>query len=118
MAYNNENGGVIEGLKVDGIVDLDGELNSVPEWVSTKAMIVSWLADALLYELWLGSDDGTSARKVYYSDLCWPIQKVLFVQQVRRVKQVLGINKDNVQRREDEVIFLPFSALIVVYVFL
>ncbi|KAK1550908.1 hypothetical protein Q3G72_026717 [Acer saccharum] len=102
VAYNNENGGVIERLKEDGIVDLDSQLNSQPEWISTKAMISSWLADALLYELWLGSD-GSSACKIYYSDLAWPIGKILFLQQVRTVKQQLGITKDNAVWREEEI---------------
>ncbi|KAL7238145.1 hypothetical protein ACSBR2_004280 [Camellia fascicularis] len=64
VAYNNEKGGVIESLKEDGIVDLDSEVHSVPEWISTKAMVNSWLADALMYELRVGSD-GSSAHKIY-----------------------------------------------------
>ncbi|KAH7544701.1 hypothetical protein FEM48_Zijuj01G0013600 [Ziziphus jujuba var. spinosa] len=48
VAYNNEKGGVIERLKGDGIVDLDIELYSVPEWISLTAMISTWLADALV----------------------------------------------------------------------
>ncbi|XVE79964.1 hypothetical protein DITRI_Ditri14bG0099700 [Diplodiscus trichospermus] len=102
VAYNNENGGVIERLKQDGIVDLDSEFQSVPDWISTKAMINSWLADALMYELWLGSD-GKSAYKVYYSDLSWPIGKVLFLKQVYIVKQQLGITKDNAEQSENEI---------------
>lgn len=102
VAYNNENGGVIERLKEDGVVDLDGELSSVAEWISTKAMISCWLADALIYELWLDSD-GCAARQLYYSDVAWPIGKVLFLQQVRRVKQQLAITKDNAHWREEEI---------------
>lgn len=102
VAYNNEKGGVIESLKDDGIVDLDSELHAVPEWLSTKAMIGSWLADAVMYELWVGSD-GSSANKIYYSDLPWPIGKILFYKQMHVVKQLLGITKDNAERREAEV---------------
>lgn len=102
VAYNNENGGVIECLKQDGIVDLDSEFHSVPDWISTKAMISSWLADAMIYELWVGSD-GRSAYKIYYSDLSWPIGKVLFLKQVYIVKQRLGITKDNAEQREAEI---------------
>lgn len=102
VAYNNEKGGVIESLKEDGILDMDSEVHSVPEWISTKAMVNSWLADALMYELWVGSD-GSSAHKIYYSDLPWPIGKFLYFKQVRMAKQLLGITKENADRREEEV---------------
>uniref|UniRef100_A0A5B7B6V3 Metaxin n=1 Tax=Davidia involucrata TaxID=16924 RepID=A0A5B7B6V3_DAVIN len=102
VAYNNNKGGVIDGLKEDGIVDLDSEVHPVPEWISTKAMINSWLADAAMYELWVGSD-GSSAHKIYYSDLPWPIGKLLYFKQIRIAKQQLGITKDNAERREEEI---------------
>lgn len=112
VAYNNEKGGVIESLKEDGIVDLDSEVCSVPEWISTKAMVSSWLADALMYELWVGSD-GSSAHKIYYSDLPWPIGKFLYFKQVRIAKQLLGITKENVDRREEEVLSISTSSFLV-----
>ncbi|KAK1432760.1 hypothetical protein QVD17_09659 [Tagetes erecta] len=102
VAYNNEKGGVIESLKEDNIVNLDSDVQDLPEWVSTIAMINSWLSDAMLYELWVGSD-GSSAHKIYYSDLPWPIGKVLYLKQVYTVKQLLGISKDNAERREEEI---------------
>ncbi|OMO68979.1 hypothetical protein COLO4_29315 [Corchorus olitorius] len=102
VAYNNENDGVIECLKNDGIVDLDSDFHSLPDWVSTKAMISSWLSDAIMYELWVGSD-GKSAYEIYYSDLSWPIGKALFLKQVYLVKQRLGITKDNAEQREYEI---------------
>ncbi|XP_071731118.1 mitochondrial outer membrane import complex protein METAXIN-like [Rutidosis leptorrhynchoides] len=102
VAYNNERGGVIESLKEDNIVNLDSGVESVPEWVSTVAMITSWLSDAILYELWVGSD-GSCAHKIYYSDLPWPIGKLLYLKQVHNVKHLLGISKDNAERREDEI---------------
>ncbi|XP_058196241.1 mitochondrial outer membrane import complex protein METAXIN isoform X1 [Rhododendron vialii] len=102
VAYNNEKGGVIESLKEDGILDMDSEVHSVPEWISTKAVVNSWLADALMYELWVGSD-GSSAHKIYYSDLPWPIGKFLYFKQVRMAKQLLGITKENADRREEEI---------------
>ncbi|KAI7751619.1 hypothetical protein M8C21_014763, partial [Ambrosia artemisiifolia] len=101
VAYNNEKGGVIESLKEDKIVNLDSEVQDLPEWVSTTAMINSWLSDAILYELWVGLD-GSTAHKIYYSDLPWPIGKVLYLKQVYNVKQLLGISKDNAERREEE----------------
>ncbi|PWA94532.1 metaxin-related protein [Artemisia annua] len=102
VAYNNEKGGVIESLKEDNIVNLDSEVQSLPEWVSTVAMINSWLSDAMLYELWVGSD-GSAAQKIYYSDLPWPIGKILYLKQVHNVKQLLGISKDTAERRKDEI---------------
>ncbi|EEF34676.1 expressed protein, putative [Ricinus communis] len=102
VAYNNENGGVIQRLKDDGIINLDTELCSVPEWISMEAMISSWLVDAITYELWLGSD-GSSAFKIYYSDLPWLIGKALFYKQVDTVKRRLGITKENAERREEEI---------------
>lgn len=102
VAYNNEKGGVIESLKEDGIADLDIEVLGIPDWVSTKAMVDSYLSDAIMYELWLGSD-GISAHKIYFSDLPWPIGKILYHKQIRQVKQLLGITKENAERREEEI---------------
>lgn len=103
VAYNNESGGVIQHLKEDGILNLDTEFCSIPEWISMEAMISSWLVDAITYELWLGSD-GSSAFKIYYSDLPWLIGKVLFAKQEYTVKQRLGITKENAEPREKEVV--------------
>lgn len=122
VAYNNEKGGLIERLKEDGVVDLDNEFYSVPEWISLKAMINSWLADALMYELWVGSDSGT-AQKIYCSDLPWPIGKALFFKQVHIVKQRLGITKDNAEQMEEEVpillllFFCVIDPLLYIYIF-
>ncbi|KAG8373947.1 hypothetical protein BUALT_Bualt11G0078100 [Buddleja alternifolia] len=102
VAYDNEKGGVIQNLKEDGIVDLDSEVNGIPEWVSMKAMVESWLAEAVMYELWIASDS-KSAHKIYYSDLPWPIGKVLYFKQVQVVKQLLGITSNNTERREEEI---------------
>lgn len=102
VAYNNEKGGVIQCLKNDRIVDLDSDVSLIPEWVSTKAMVESWLAEAVMYELWV-VPDGTSAHKIYFSDLPWPIGKLLYLKKIHKVKQLLGINKDNAERREEEV---------------
>ncbi|GLT80331.1 hypothetical protein SLA2020_517760 [Shorea laevis] len=102
VAYNNENDGVIERLKEKSVIDLDSDFQAMPEWISVKAMIDSWLADAIMYELWLGSD-ASVADKIYYSDLPWPIGKILYLKQVYNVKQRLGITKDNAQWREEQI---------------
>lgn len=104
VAFNNEKGGVIECLKEDSIVDLDSKLPSlsVPEWVSTKAMISTWLAEAVQYELWVASD-GSIANKIYFSDLPWPIGKILHWKQTRAVKQLCGITSLNAVEKEAEI---------------
>ncbi|XP_071724755.1 mitochondrial outer membrane import complex protein METAXIN-like [Rutidosis leptorrhynchoides] len=102
VAYNNEKGGVIESLKKDGIVDLDSDFISMPEWTSTKAMVSTWLTDALTYELWIGTD-GTSAWKIYYSDVSWPIGKILFLKKKYTEKLHLGIAKNNAEQIEGEI---------------
>ncbi|MQL81191.1 hypothetical protein Taro_013652 [Colocasia esculenta] len=106
VAYGNEKGGVINGLKDDGIVDLDSKLStySFPDWLSMKAMVCSWLVDAALFELWVDSD-GSAADTIYFSDLPWPIGKLLHWKQSRDVKNKLGITKANTVETEEEVIY-------------
>ena len=102
VAYNNEKGGVINCLREDGIVDLDSDFRSIPEWISMKAMISSWLVDALVYELWIASDK-TSVQKIYFSDLPWHIGTILYFKQILAVKRHLGITNENAERIESEV---------------
>ncbi|XP_057537015.1 mitochondrial outer membrane import complex protein METAXIN [Amaranthus tricolor] len=102
VAYNNEKGGVINCLREDGIVDLDSDFRSIPEWISMKAMISSWLVDALVYELWIASDK-TSVQKIYFSDLPWPIGTILYFKQILAVKRHLGITNENAERIESEI---------------
>ncbi|GAB4853534.1 hypothetical protein Ancab_017725 [Ancistrocladus abbreviatus] len=102
VAYNNEKGGVIECLKEDSVIDLDSNFETIPEWISIKVMVGSWLMDAVMYELWVGSE-GNSAQKIFYSDLPWPIGKILYYKQVHAAKQLLGITKENAERREAEI---------------
>lgn len=96
---------MIECLKENGIVDLDSKIatHTVPDWVATKAMVSSWLADAVMYELWVDSD-GSVAKQVYFSDLSWPIAKILHWKQIRDVKQALRITNTNLEERESEVL--------------
>ncbi|XP_051113680.1 mitochondrial outer membrane import complex protein METAXIN [Andrographis paniculata] len=102
VAYNNEKGGVINSMKEEGIVDLDSGISDRPEWISMKALVESWLAEALMYELWVAPDN-KPAHKIYYSDLPWPIGKILYFKQVLVVKKQLGITASNAERREEEI---------------
>ncbi|CAI8589941.1 unnamed protein product [Vicia faba] len=101
VTYNNEKGGIIEGLKRD-LADLDVGVSSLPEWIPTKVMLTTWLADALEYELWVGGD-ASSAYRIYYSDLPWTIGKVLFWKKARWVKHKHEISKDNAEVKEEEI---------------
>ncbi|KAJ0984166.1 hypothetical protein J5N97_002522 [Dioscorea zingiberensis] len=104
VAFNNEKGGVMESLKEDNIVDLDSKLQThvIPEWLSTKAMICSWLAVAAQYELWVASD-GSAADKIYFSDLSWPIRKVLHWKQTQTMKKILGTTQLSAADKEEEI---------------
>lgn len=106
VTYNNEKDGIIEGLKKE-VGDLDVGVSSLPEWIPTKVMLTTWLADALEYELWVGCDT-TSAYIIYYSDLPWPIGKVLFLKKAHWVKQKHEISKDNAEVKEEEVCFSSY----------
>lgn len=109
MAYNNEKEGIIECMKRDA-GDLDVGVSSLPDWIPTKVMLATWLADALEYELWVGCDS-SSAYSIYYSDLPWPIGKVLFWKKAQWVKQKHGISKDNAELKEEEVFILALHFL-------
>ncbi|KAH9608200.1 hypothetical protein KSS87_006933 [Heliosperma pusillum] len=102
VAYNNEKGGVIECLREDGIVDLDSDFRTIPEWISMKAMVGSWLMDALTYELWIDSEKNSS-QNLFFSDLPWPIGSVLYYKQVLAARHYLGINKENAERMQAEI---------------
>ncbi|KAL1371947.1 hypothetical protein HN51_002128 [Arachis hypogaea] len=106
VAYNNEKGGLIECLKRDvGGVDLDSGISSLPDWIQTKAMLTTWLADALDYELWVGSEGYSSspAYTIYYSDLPWPLGKVLFWRKACWIKQKHGITNENAELKKEEI---------------
>lgn len=103
MAYNNEKDGLIESLKKD-VVDIDTGVFSVSDWIPTKVMLTTWLADALAYELLVGGDS-SSAYNIYYSGLPWPIGKLLFLKQAQLLKLKHGVTKDNAELKEEEVSF-------------
>ncbi|XP_058728879.1 mitochondrial outer membrane import complex protein METAXIN-like isoform X2 [Vicia villosa] len=103
VAYDNENEGIIQFLRKNGgVVDLDSEVCSLPEWIAIKAVVTTWLHDALVYELWLESK-GSAAYSIYYSDLPWPIGKVLSHNKVRSVKVKHGITDDNAVAKKEEI---------------
>ncbi|XP_020572661.1 mitochondrial outer membrane import complex protein METAXIN [Phalaenopsis equestris] len=115
VAFNNEKGGVIEALKQEGIADLDPKASSsyFSEWLSTKALMSSWLSAAIEYELWVASDSNI-AHKIYFSDLPWLLAKVLHKKQSRAVKRLLGITNLTASEREEEIYrnaTLAFKAL-------
>lgn len=56
-----------------------------------------------MYELWVESN-GSNADAIYFSDLPWPIRRVLHWKQSRAVKNIMGITKLNAAEREDEVL--------------
>ncbi|VAI83059.1 unnamed protein product [Triticum turgidum subsp. durum] len=68
-------------------------------------MISTWLADALQYELWVANDGahGSIARDIYFSDLPWPIGKVLHWKKIRDVKRLMDITKLNAAEKEEEI---------------
>jgi len=51
-------------------------------------MVSTWLADALQYELWVVSD-GSIANDIYFSDIAWPIRKILHWKGLRDEKRDL-----------------------------
>ncbi|KAG0493285.1 hypothetical protein HPP92_004279 [Vanilla planifolia] len=104
VAFNNEKGGVIETLKREGFADLDPIAPSsyFSEWLSTKALISSWLADAMEYELWVASDKSI-VNSIYFSDLPWLLVKVLCRQHSQSIKNRLGITTLNSSEREQEI---------------
>lgn len=105
VAYNNEKEGIIDCLKKDvGVVDLDSRVSSLPDWLSIKAILTTWLADALDYELWVACE-GSSAYTIYYSDLPWPLGKILCWKKAHWVKLKHGITHDNAEVKKEEVGF-------------
>ncbi|KAJ4778768.1 metaxin-like protein [Rhynchospora pubera] len=104
VALNNEKGGVIELLKEEAILDLNAKHTSlaIPDLVSTKAMVSSWLYEAILYELWIAIG-GDVAHNIYFSDLPWPIGKILHWKKIYNVKKLLGVTKVNCEERELEI---------------
>lgn len=93
-------------MRRENIADLDHGLADLDkaDLHAYTAIVSSWLADALLYELWLKENDATVAI-VYFSSLPWPINKAIDWKQRRSVMGRLGITSENVAERSAEVRF-------------
>ncbi|CAL9083321.1 unnamed protein product [Musa acuminata var. zebrina] len=106
VAFDNE-GGVIECLNEDDIVILDSKISKdcFLDLLCTKVIISTWLAEAEQYELWVACDQ-TITDAIYFSDLSWPIGKILHWKQSKAVKQLHGITNLVLQRKREEVCFL------------
>ncbi|BBM99213.1 metaxin [Marchantia polymorpha subsp. ruderalis] len=104
VGYGSDTGGIIGVLKRERICDLDEGLpDSAKADVNAYTSIVnSWLADALLYELWL-KENGATVAEVYLSSLPWPINKAIDWKQRRSVQVHLGINTENASERAAEL---------------
>lgn len=102
--FHNETGGIFGFLSKEDIVDLDSGIpsHSLPDWLALKALICLYLNDAILYELWVNHNHKI-AEEIYFSDLPWPIGKILYWKQRRSVMQRLGVNSSNGQEREAEL---------------
>lgn len=102
--FHNETGGILGFLSKEEIVDLDAgiPIHSLPDWLALKALICSYLNDATLYELWVNHNHKV-ANEIYFSDLPWPIGKILYWKQKRTVMLWLGVNSSNGQEREVEL---------------
>ncbi|CAM6087428.1 unnamed protein product [Calypogeia fissa] len=104
VGFGNEPGGIFEILRRENIVDLDHGLadSDKADLNAYTAIVSSWLADALSYELWLKENDATVAV-VYFSSLPWPINKAIDWKQRRSVMGRLGITSENVTERSAEL---------------
>ncbi|KAJ3678395.1 hypothetical protein LUZ60_002198 [Juncus effusus] len=101
---NNEKGGAIESLQESNLVSLNSNHPNLPlqDLIATKAMVSSWLYEATLYELWIGIG-GEIADQIYFTDLPWPLGKILHWKKVWDVKKLLGLTKVNAEEREEEI---------------
>lgn len=102
--FHNETGGIFGFLSKEDIVDLDSGIpsHSLSDWLALKALICSYLNDAALFELWVNHNHKV-ANEIYFSDLPWPIGKILYWKQRRTVMQRLGVYPSNGQEREAEL---------------
>lgn len=104
VGFASENGGVVEFLRREHIVDLDAELSDSEkaELETCKAMMESWVADASAYEVWLRDND-RQCKAVYFGELPWGLVQVLDWKQRLAVMQRLGVTPENSAARSEEL---------------
>lgn len=104
VGFASDNGGIVEFLRSEKIVDLDAGLdeNEKAELETCKAMMGSWVADASAYELWMRDND-RAAKAVYFSELPIALVHALDWKQRLAVMQRLGITPENVTARSEDI---------------
>ncbi|KAG0581526.1 hypothetical protein KC19_4G258400 [Ceratodon purpureus] len=104
VGFASENGGVIEFLRKEKVVDLDAGLSDSEkaELETCKAMMESWVADASAYETWMREND-RQCKAVYFAELPWGLAQVLDWKQRVGVMQRLGVTPDNAAARAEEM---------------
>jgi metaxin len=104
VGFASENGGVVEFLRREKIVDLDAGLSDSEkaELETCKAMMESWVADASAYELWMRDND-RQCKAVYFSELPWGLVQALDWKQRLAVMQRLGVTPENAAARSEEL---------------
>lgn len=104
VGFASENGGVVEFLRREKIVDLDAGLSDSEkaELETCKAMMESWVADASAYELWLRDND-QQCKAVYFSKLPWGLVQALDWKLRLAVMQRLGVTPENAAVRSEEL---------------
>jgi metaxin len=104
VGFASEDGGVIEFLRKENVVDLDAGLSDSEkaELETCKAMMESWLADASAYETWM-RENNRQCKAVYFAELPWGLAQALDWKQRVAVMQRLGVNPDNAAARSEEL---------------
>lgn len=104
VGFASENGGVMEFLRKEEIVDLDAGLSESEkaELETCKAMMESWVADASAYEVWMREND-RQCKAVYFAELPWGLALALNWKQRVAVMQRLGVTPVNAAVRSEEM---------------
>lgn len=104
VGFASENGGVVEFLRNEHVVDLDAELSDSEkaQLEACKAMMESWVAHASAYEVWLRDND-RQCKAIYFSELPWVLVQALDWKQRFAVMQRLGVTPENTASRAEEL---------------